>query len=62
MKQTVSPFKKLQNGVEDSKLYRIKNQEGSMGLWGLANWTHCISGQTQHSQGCQGYISFNLLM
>ena len=51
----------LQRGAEDR---RIRNKEVSREphlAWCLANWLYCVSGQADHLQGHEGYLSFGLL-
>lgn len=33
-----------------------------LGIWGLAEWIYFGSGQADHLQGCQNYLSFGLLI
>ena len=57
MGQKAGSFHRIKNKEQGSK-YRAQSW---LGVWGLAGWIYCVSGQGEHLQGRESYLSSSLL-
>ena len=73
MKWAISIPKGLETckrGQKTGGLYKTKNKEQQgkytaqswLGIWGLADWISCISGQAEHLQGCKDVFKIYLFI
>lgn len=58
MRLKTGSFNRIKNREQGGKKQKMKKEQGSkyraqscLSVWGLANWTNCISGQAEHSEG-----------
>ena len=71
MGQKTGNFYRIKNKKENKK-YLIgwsyivnlvwgQKTESWFGIWRLADWIYCVSGQVEHLQGHKSYLRFDLL-